>query len=635
MSLTWLLDLITPRKKKAVAQVSQRHASPEIAVTAPSAYQYPPIDGGIRLAEPDELVQANREIIDRLRLHAATDSASFETKFELPLTRLAACINALPATSTGNFSGEGGLFRAACESAFFCFQASDGRIFTGDETVERRHALEGRWRYVCFLAGMLYPIGKSIDSIVISSKNGQVWKRHFHGLTEWAQENAIDRLYASWTCDHPDDLEMGPTSYATTLINKVVGPDNLQWLEDGSSDLVKALFDISSGHKCLARNAEDVVITMWTKVATREAARRPQTYGRLTVGTNQGPFLMGAIQSLIQTGMWSFNDAKLKADTSGLYLVWPTAAADIISYGKSKGYPGWPSDEATIAALLKNCSIVDAGAGDDMGLIDVVDQDGEIIRAYKIKNPLSFTDTFNPDDFANKKSQTLKAILDADPLVAAEEVSAAAKNKKQKPTKPAPDSARDEQKNHSATAAVEDIASEDVFREESSEPIDTDLAGQPTAHHSEPQTAQAIQRTPAPDAGPLEDDQDAAAAQSKLREASDIRYSDLVPPDVRKDISKTLYTELLGKVMKAWTDRGDNSKTMRMTDNGAAFSLAFLTEIIRDVPAWVGEMASAGLIYSPPATPGLKVIKVSIPENSKPKECVVLSRFAVKKLGLS
>ena len=113
-----------------------------------------------------------------------------------------------------------------------------------------------------------------------------------------------------------------------------------------------------------------------------------------------------------------------------------------------------------------------------------------------------------------------------------------------------------------------------------------------------------------------------------------MKFSDLVPEEIRKEIKTTLTIELLGKVIKSWRERGEQRTTMRMTDNGAAISIEFLGTVMRSIPDWANEMAAAGLIYAPPDRPGLKVHKVAIPEGSKAKEAIVISRYGCKKLGL-
>jgi hypothetical protein len=224
--------------------------------------------------------------------------------------------------------------------------------------------------------------------------------------------------------------------------------------------------------------------------------------------------------------------------------------------------------------------------------------------------------------------KTLTAIIATDPLARAEAGIVA--NEVKAPRGQAKQATL--QVEHEAAQEAQVVATTQAQRADQ-DAQESQQAVQQAAHAEALDRADPGIEPPTPQSEP-QDEVVASGAVAPIREAAEVRYSDLVPQEVQKDIKKRLHIELLGKVMKAWRDRGEASKSMRMTDNGAAITVEKLATLVRDVPAWVGEMAAAGLIYSPPATPGLKVIKVAIPEGAKPKEAVVLSRFAVKKLGL-
>ncbi len=627
----WLSLLRRPQPGATGPTTPQSNAAPRatqgVAASAVQPPAYPPVDQGLPVSTPEGLLAANAELIDRLRLHAATDVDTFRERFEVPLLNLAEQINALPATSSGLFAGEGGLFRASLEMAFFSFQAADGRIFTGTETVERRHALEGRWRYVCFLAGMFYPLGTSLDTIIVTSSAGGVWRRHFGSLTSWAQQNEVTRLFAAWPNVDENLQQIGPSSHIASLIATVAGAKNLQWLEDGSSELVKAVYEISSGHTTTARNCKDVVVSMWERIARREEARRPQAFGRQVVGTHLGPYLVGAIRSLLGTPAWKLNGDRVKADSSGLYLLWPQAIEDLAAFGVKQGYQGWPATAGTIAELLRASQVV-INSGEDLGMVEVVGDEGEIVKALKLKNPLSVLEDFDPETFASQSPKTLEAVIAADPLAAAEAKAEATQAAGRKRAKEAPAAAAKEAVE--PAPSIPEQTTEALFVEEEQPQVQPEAVQSPVVERSRAEvTSEVANKTEA--AAVTEVSQPDTSA---IREAAEVRFSDLVPQEVQKDIKKRLHVELLGKVIKAWRDRGENSKSMRMTDNGAAITVVFLGTIVRDVASWVGEMAAAGLIYSPPSTPGLKINKVSIPEGAPPKEAVILSRFAVKKLGL-
>jgi hypothetical protein len=612
-----------------VRRLTAREAPPPpaavVAATASaspaSVPRYPPADLGLAVRSPQSILDANADLIDRLRLHAATDAAQFQIRFVGPLLRLAEYINVVPATATTLFSGEMGLFRAALEAAFFAFQASDGRIFTGSEGVERRHALEGRWRYLCFLAALFHPLGKPLERLTVTGPGGQTWKRHFSGITPWAESACADRLFVSWGGPDAED-SIGPSSVTLQVLPSIVGPDNLQMLHDGAAELISDLYQLAIGEAGTSRIAQQVVTACWERIARREAARRPQAYGRLTSGTHQGPYLAGALRAMVESGKWKLNDSPLKADRDGAYLEWPLAAEDLIRFGKDKGYAGWPHDAPTLAALLKASGLVD-DRGSELGLTEIVTADGEIKHALKLANPLAVLEDFDPSSFAHRPAATLAGVLAADPLARTEAAAAATAGVDPVEPSQVAEPAVDAQPEPAPSSAAEEAEGRPAPSDEAEAHAPSpDDATAPSTPQRGKRTSGAVPRV-------------AEEAQGgKLREAPEVRYADLVPEDIRTEIGTALQVELLGKIVKAWRDRGENSTVMRRIDNGAAIEFAYLTSQMSNVPTWVDTMARVGLIYAPPQTPGLRVQKVSIPEGRQPVQAVVLSNLACRRLGL-
>lgn len=617
---------------------------------------YPPDDPGLPIRDAQYLLAGNAQLLSRLKLHAATSDEHFDQRYIKPIERLAEHISALPATPSSLFAGEGGLFCAAIELAFLSFQASDGRIFTGAETVERRHKLEPRWRYFCFAAALLYPIGKPLSRMIVTSGKGEAWQKHHQSLVEWTRSSDIDRIYVSWPEDKTEQGQVliGPSPYTASLLHKILGPDNLAWLEGGSTHLIRDLFEVVSGSDTSAKIARDVIATMWAKVKTREEARMPENYGRLTIGTHLTPYLVDAMRALVDGGKWKPNELPFIVDTTGLYLVWPQAGLEIVKQGKVDGHDGWPSSPSVLADLLKAAGVFDTSRGDDGGLVEVVDTAGNRHPAFKLKNPYAVMEAYDPIDYKKASPKTLVAVLEADPIAkierkvadkAAAEVQQGTNNSKSK--------------NPKAETVRRDIDLEtgEVLSElpERSPPEAQVPAGntdsesrasqpaQPSPAAAEvPSTAAPAPAAPTPSpanrpaTGQGTTTAEGVAKESrKVKEAPEIKFSDLVPEEIRREIKTPLSVELLGKVIKTWRERGENSTTMRMTDNGAAISFELLSSMIRNIPDWVNEIAVAGLVYTAPSTPGLKIMKIAIPEGSpKPREAIVISRYGCKKLGL-
>lgn len=636
MGMKWLSSLFIRSKPELLVPASSSksggHAKSAPSVTVQNIY--PPDDQGLPLRKVEDLIAGNESLISRIRLHAAADESKFDVRYLTPIKNLASLINALPGSSSSLFSGEGGLLRASLEMAFLCFQASDGRIFTGAATVEVRHKLEPRWRYICFLAGLLHPIGIPLVRMVVSSKGGESWPKHKFDITEWAQSNDIQRVYVNWADESKLDPKklLGPSPYTASILHKIVGAENLGWLEEGSPDLTRTLFELVGGSETTSRIAKDVIGTMWTKVQEREESRRPQAYGRLTVGTHLTPYLVGAMRSLVNDGKWKPNDGPLIVDNTGVYLIWPEAGEEIVKQGAREGRDGWPSSVATLAELLKQDGVFETSYGNDMGMTEVVDKSGDVHQAYKLKKPSTVIETYDAADYQKAAPKTLSGVLQRDPLAKAEAKAVEKKAKeavqKIEPTL-LPEPVATSPKDASVDQDTGEVIPNSPVAVEGVDSDEADLLSEtPSTNQAQPV------EVPAGPPVTVVSQPPAQELTGKIKEAAEVKFSDLVPEEIRKEIKTTLTIELLGKVIKAWRERGEQSTTMRMTDNGAAIAMEFLGTLMRSIPDWANEMAAAGLIYAPPDRPGLKVQKVAIPEGSKAKEAIVISRYGCKKLGL-
>lgn len=595
---------------------------PVVAVANTESVHYPPVDPGLKVGTPAEIVAANQDLIDRLKLHAAQTAELFQSRYLGPVERLAGVVNNLPATSTEHFSGQGGLFRAALEMAFQSFQAADGRIFTGKESVERRHALEGRWRYTCFVTALLYPVGSPLDNVAVTDRTGVPWRKQISGLTDWAAQRSASHVYVAWPQAPGNGRALiGPSPSVAAFVQSVVGVDNLQWLEDGSAEFVKTIFGIASGQTQQGSQIKGLLEDVWGRILEREAARRPLNYGRVVAGTHVGPYLVGALRDMVASVKAPDGDDLFMVDQTGIFLVWPDAAQAIIDYGHARKYPGWPADASTIEALLKATGIVISDSS-SIGYREVIDGSGVVRSALQIANPLSIIENYDPSNYLKTPPKSLDVIERQDPLREVVQVPS--------PPPKTPTS----KKAVVAPAAPEQVSLLDEAEPQKPtaqpSPVEHDL-GQATVEGNEPPPVEVEPKTAATAAPmPLGPSENKAA----VPEAPDVKFADLLPSDVRRQFRNPLIAELLGKIIKTARTEGLSKQHMRKTENGLAIQRRFLQDNIRDLNVWVDALSSAGYIYTDPKTPGRKMYDVSIPEGTKPSNAIILSHLAVKKLDL-
>lgn len=623
----WLGGRVTPPpadrgEPLAGAQEPNNPATRTVAVVHG---QYPPRDAGLTIAWSAELLTANADIIQRLRVHAAMDEPMFTTRFLAPISRLAIQVGNIPAVPTGLFGSDGGLFRACLELAFFSFQSADGRIFTSNEGVERRHALEGRWRYLCFASALLYPVGGVLDRITVTGPTGTVWPKMRSPLLPWAKENQTDRIFIAWGGTHGNATDRPtPSLTAAALGAAIVGQDNLQWLEDGDVAMPRLLWEAASGANTTGPVGA-VVLRIWEKVCQSEAARRPQALGHVVAGTQAGPHLMNAMRQAMEAGDLSLpREVGLIADRSGLYLLWPNAAAAIVKAATQAGWVEIPRSPPALAALLEQSRIVRAEPGGAVAMTELVTRDGEIVDGLQLVSPLALIEDFDPGRFTG--TRTLAAIRANDPLAQAQDAGKA-------PAKPASESDIPAKPDGVPAAALKDHA---VVESVPDRPVTPDLFDAPPAtdgqEHATPGGSGAALMEAAPAVAGLP-----KATPSGAPEATPIRYADLVPKDVKDAIGKPVVVEQLGKLVHArrLSQEGKGDFKSRMTDNGLAVAMDSIAALpVREPINFVIALAEAGYVYTDPLLSGRKVHSVEIPERTKAITCVILSKQLVRLLNL-
>lgn len=616
---------------------------------------YPPNDRGLPIQTSEALIHGQSELVSMLRLHAASSPALFESRFMAPINRLAQYANTLPGSSSAAFAGAGGLFRASLELAFANFRASDGRIFTGALGVEERHRLEARWRYVCFATGLLYPLGAALSNMLVMDEAGKQWSPELESLQQWVQSRKADRVYVTW---RNELATLGPSALAGTFALTIIGRDNVEWLNDGSQELVKVLVNIVTGSQS-SNNliASSLTKEMWTAITAREMARLHQNYGKLTIGSNVAPWLLDAMVALSDT-KWRLNKAVMFLDASGLYLEWPLAGRDIVAFCTERGITGIPSSDASLLDLLTGTQLVEKGV-DGVGLCEIADCQGEIKTAVRVLQPAMLVSDADLASAPTLRSVSMKLVMAQDPLrdrsapSASQSMPAAQDVSKGKP----------KGKATRLPPALEQVDSDEIQAVLGSEPgahgvddrtpqVDDELDDAstvmasratgaqregPTTRGPEPATGgQAAGKADAPalSAGPVPSTSKATQSPGAIVEGGEIRYGDLLPADVVVKL-RPHDGEILGKLVHLWRKRSTSGKVLRMCEHGAAFEFALLKDFARDPPGFLTVLGDLGMLYLSPTHGAKKVFPLPASEGSQSMVvCFILAHHTARKLRL-
>lgn len=640
----------------------------------PHEANYPPVDGGLPLASVDDLLLAQAALIARIKTHAAVAESIFEARYMKPIRSLAEYILNLPASQDDAYAGPGGLFRASLELGFGAFQAAGGRIFTSHLGVEERFKLENRWGYVCFAAGLIWPLGKTLESIRANA-NQETWTSRVYGLHEWAVVKEIHKVYLTWP---KQSHELGPSVNGAILAGRIVGEGPLKWLEEGNPKVMTALLEVSSGIRSEYNSiAYDLTQSIWEKCLARERSRMPSNYGRVKFGQHMAPHLIDAMHFLIREGKWAVNEKSIHADKTGVYLLWPQAGDDLVAYMQKESVAQAPRTPEGLLNLLIQEDLLKV---DSIGgvYVDVANGEGEIVQAVKILKPNMLIQDYSPENFNKSRTVSIEQIIKDDPIAAAEKKSPKAATKKsevdaspaveetpkdeqdapKKPVAPPPapdplmatlgaeavkqDTPKPVNSVNNAAQAKSGSKTEAKGKQAAPAPANNDapvaVPSRPAVGDSDginvlnlPSTREELVETQVKQdkADPVSTKpnfgEDVKAQRQNAGNAP-LMYKDALPKRVVSSISNGLVSEQLARLLLKIRE-GDNMDKLIFKDEFVAVPWELFTGTVANPPNFLAALGEAGYLHFEAAHSGKKVHELPVSEGSKTKiRCFLMAK---------
>lgn len=559
----------------------------------PGVPVYPPVDQGIIVADPLDIVETQADLIRRIRLLAGTQDADFEIRFLSVIRRLATYIQLLPASESDTHHGPGGLFRLCLELGFFAAQAAEAVVFAGRSGSEDRRREEPRWRYAAFLAGLNCELHRAVTHMTVVDVEGRVWPAFNEPITDWLNAGKSDRYFVRWT--------EGVSSAATTglLINRITASDNLQYLQDGSPRIVPTLMDTIAGVRGHEKSAlADLVDRIREKVVHRDKAVSPTNYGKLTVGSHLEPHLLDAMRQLVSTGKWTINEHKSRLwyAKNGLFLIWRLGAKEMLEVLSKASVSGIPQDTQTLLEILLTAKVFTADKdGSPYWMIMPPGSTTELV-AVKLATPMTLfgtmLDEIKPlDELAGQQPAGPALAPATAPAPKAPAPSAAAAGAAP-PTKPA------------TAAASPPAASEPAAASESPPPAEPSVQTPPPLVQTHapggsiPEVSEAKQNATMP-----------AAVAGTLRPAP-------------RDVMNSLLNEHLTRKAR---------DQMGVTEHGFAVSIEHLASFGITLDDLIKNLQEAGWLYSPPEKPNKKVHQVVL--NNRKLDVIIIKQSHARDAG--
>jgi len=359
--------------------------------------RYPPIDTGIRVVPPDEVVASQRDLVHLLQRNLGVPGHEFETKYLAPIRRAAAIVNLLPATRDQHHASAGGLFRFCLTMAVKAAQSAEGKIFAANEAIERRRTTESAWRHAAFLTGLSCELFRPLTMMVVLNERGEQWSPFLVSLTDWARGTGSGRVFVRW--HKPENVTTAANTLATWAVNAIAGNELLAALNDVKPAIVQTVFGVCSGAITPAHNSTmaALIVDVRRRVIERDQDIAPTAYGKLTTGIHLEPYFIDAMRSLVLKGAWQINTrgGRIHYGKDGMFLAWRSAAQEIIGQLQHQGVNGIPSNRDTLAEMLGTAGIIQiAPDGSWIHMARGVNG-GAPFAAVKIAAPQSITGTLD------------------------------------------------------------------------------------------------------------------------------------------------------------------------------------------------------------------------------------------------
>ena len=639
--------VVAPRTK--IANVSIQTAQPESAQD-PGTPRYPPIDAGIHVATPEEVLASQHDLIELLRRHLGLPDAEFQHKYIGPLKRAAALVNLLPATRDKHHTGAGGLFRFATTLAIRTAQSAEGRIFAASESIERRRNSENAWRHAAFLTGLTCELYRPLTEMLVFDPAGNQWAPFVAGLTQWAAQVKTDRFYIRWH-QHDD-----PRSIANTLsawaVNTVLGNEILAELSAANQKAVETIFGVASGAITTADNSTMAALLneVRRKVIERDHQIAPTTYGKLTSGAHLEPYFVDAMRTLLRTGVWQVNarGARCHWGTDGFYVAWRLGAKELLGHLQKANIQGVPTSTETLAEMMGRAGIISvASDGSWVHMIYPTDaRGGGALPAIRIQSPASILGHLEvkPQEFSLHSN-----VPRLPPVAAPESVAdtapvgqAVASTDTDTPTAPAtpPQSTAAVPASAQAATATPELATP---QPPPAQGVTSEFDFRPLEENSASKTVDAAPSPVASEGGTGKVPDRVSGKPAKATQPKTQRPKGGIPtvadvPDTAKDsFDKGLLVELgapMCREIAAWRDKwnsGEAAEFLR-TSEGLAISYAMVQSSAIE-PAKITEALKAGAHLEVQVVGGKDRIMTSIPFQRKAQLGIVLRTNTARKAG--
>lgn len=336
------------------------------AKTPPAPYQptdSDPLRGWLHPATPqgypavpiELLLERSEDIIKRIYNISRTTTDEFEGLYMQAIRSYANLVHLLPGSGGDHHEGLGGLFRHGLEVAFHaCATATTRGLYDGSATAQRRKQIEIVWPFTCFIAGLCHDIGKPLSDVTVTSADGKItWEPWLGSIVDWCARHKLERYHVIFITDRAEHHK----KVAPFALERVLSMEARQLIQNIDNKLVYDLIDCVCGLKTHHTPLAAIVADADTRSTSDDS---DNTYKRAPVGVDASKDalweFLHAAKSLISSGEWQVNERSQRGRVwmmnKALYLVWPGAAEDIVTWCAKNNRRGIPYQSHIMARVL-------------------------------------------------------------------------------------------------------------------------------------------------------------------------------------------------------------------------------------------------------------------------------------------
>lgn len=335
--------------------------------------RYPPFMKGLPVRDPNQLVEAQFELLDQIQSSVIVSKVLYEKHYLGAIRRFAAFAHLLPASQSHHHRGAGGLLRHSMECGLMALQGSDKMLLDLGKAPSHRRELEPRLQLAAFLGGLCHDAGKpATDVLVTSHDREQIWQPIRESLWDWAQRNGIHSYFLEWRAGRQKQHQ----ALSNLLADRIITTETLAWIAEGGTELVVWLMESLNENPTTENRLFDLV-----KRADQQSVKRDlETMGAAMAGYEVGVpverAITDAMRNLVRQGLWSVNQPGARVWNIGghIFLVWPAAGHELASVIREEGIPGIPRTADSILDMLveRQLAFLPDGQDDADGLWKIV-----------------------------------------------------------------------------------------------------------------------------------------------------------------------------------------------------------------------------------------------------------------------